>query len=160
MCSNRECCGRTPKLRMTAAPRSSVSRCRHTQSSSALSSRVPCCDSQASLMANCNGHWPHLSRQTTQFAWQCDAQIQEAYESLIKRRGQPQEAQPPGKDSWDFHDWWVCLLSNLPPCKLLAKRCRHTDRAGQPCRALPADLLPKTVLRPSCFPGHFISSNS
>ena len=36
-------------------------------------------------------------------------QIQEAYESLIKRRGQPQDVKPPGKDSWDFHDWCADL---------------------------------------------------
>lgn len=34
-------------------------------------------------------------------------QIQEAYETLIKRRGQPKDAEPQGQDSWNFHDWCV-----------------------------------------------------
>ena len=40
-------------------------------------------------------------------------QVQEAYETLIKRRGQPKDAQPQGQDSWNFHDW--CGLFQPPP---------------------------------------------
>ena len=47
--------------------------------------------------------------------------VQQAYENLIKNRGQAQA--PRGEDSWNFHDWWVrCspvrhvpyLFRNLP----------------------------------------------
>ena len=46
-------------------------------------------------------------------------QIQEAYETLIKRRGQPKGAEPQAQDSWDFHDWCVWSVGSPFTCTCL-----------------------------------------